>query len=72
MTADRSTVNGWLRKLEKAADEHEPGDTWRAFVFREILHKAWTDGWARGHDDHRDDTHEAQRAVRRAVKETEQ
>lgn len=71
MTADRSTENGWLRKLEEAADSHEAGSTHRAFMFRQILHAAWVDGWERGYDDFRDDAFNAERAVRKASKEAE-
>jgi hypothetical protein len=71
MTADRSTENGWIRKLEEAADSHEPGSTHRAFTFRQILHAAWADGWERGNDDSRDDAFNAERAARKAAKETQ-
>lgn len=67
--ADRMTENNWLRRLEKAADEHEPGDPYRTSVFRDIIHKAWEDGRERGYNDGLDDTHEAQRAAERAAKE---
>ena len=63
MSADRSTETNWLRNLEKAADEYEPGDTHRAFVFRDILRKAWEDGRERGYNDGLDDTYRAQRAA---------
>lgn len=72
MTADRSTENGWLRKLEEAADGHEVGGTHRAFTFRQILHAAWADGWERGYDDFRDDAFNAERAAKKAAKEAEQ
>lgn len=49
------TEEGWLRKLEKGADEHTPGSTWRASVFRQIIAAAWTAGRERGYDDCRDD-----------------
>lgn len=69
MSADRSTVEGWLRKMEKAADEHENGDTWRSQVFRQMLNEAWTDGRERGYDDARDDQSRAAYAVRTAQRE---
>lgn len=59
MTADRSAIEGWLRKMEKAADEHEVGDTWRATVFRQALNEAWADGHDRGYRDHYDDASRA-------------
>jgi hypothetical protein len=69
VTADRSTVEGWLRKMEKAADEHETGDTWRSQVFRQMLNEAWADGRERGYDDARDDQSRAAHAVRTAQRE---
>jgi hypothetical protein len=68
VSADRSTENDWLRKLEKAADEHEPGNPYRTFAFRQILQAAWNDGRERGYDDCRDDVHEAERAARAAAR----
>ena len=68
MTADRSTVENWVRTMEKAADEHD-GGTWRAFTFREILAAAWADGHGRGYDDCRDDHDRAAGAARRAARE---
>lgn len=69
MTANRSTVETWVRKLEAAADGHDDSSTFRAFTFREILAAAWADGWGRGYDDCRDDTERAAGAARRAVRE---
>jgi hypothetical protein len=68
VTADRSTVETWLRKLEKAADEHD-GDTYRAWVFREVIAEAWADGHGRGYDDSRDDHDRAAATARRAARE---
>ena len=67
MSADRSTEEGWLRKLEKAADEHTPGETYRALVFRQIIAAAWAAGRERGYDDCRDDTHRAERAAKQTL-----
>lgn len=64
MTADRSAVEGWLRKMEKAADEHEVGDTWRATVFRQALAEAWAHGHERGYHDCYDDASRARQDVR--------
>lgn len=72
MTADRSTVESWLRKLEKACDEHEPGSTYRAFVFRQVLNDAWIDGRGRGYDDCQDDVYRAARDAKNAAKEKQQ
>jgi hypothetical protein len=70
MTADRSTVQDWLRDLEKAADEHSGDDpTYRAWVFRNVLTAAWQDGHGRGYDDCRDDHDRAAAAARRAARE---
>jgi hypothetical protein len=69
VSADRSTENGWLRKLEKAADEHQPGDPYRTFVFRQILQAAWNDGRERGYDDCHDDVQEAERVARKAARQ---
>lgn len=68
MTADRSALDGWLRKMEKAADEHETGDTWRATVFRQMLNEAWTAGHERGYHDCYDDTSRANQAAREAAR----
>jgi hypothetical protein len=68
MTADRSTVESWLRRLEKAADEHELGDTHRAYTFREVLAAAWADGHGRGYADSSDDTYRATRDAKTAAK----
>lgn len=71
MTAGRNSVDGWLYKLEKAADEHEVGDINRRFVFRQILGKAWEEGRDRGYNDGLDDAHQtkyaAEEAARRAA-----
>lgn len=64
MTADRSTVEGWLRKMEKAADEHEVGDTWRATVFRQVIAAAWAAGHDRGYHDCYDDASRARQDAR--------
>lgn len=69
MTADRSTVEGWLRKLEEAADEHSDDPTYRAWVFRGVLAAAWQHGQERGYDDCRDDVSRAEGAARRAARE---
>jgi hypothetical protein len=76
VTADRSSIDGWLYKLEKAADEHEVGDVNRRFVFRQILGKAWDDGRERGYYDGLDDAqhakYAAEEAARKAAKEASQ
>jgi hypothetical protein len=64
VTADRSIIEGWLRKMEKAADEHEVGDTWRATVFRKALADAWADGHDRGYHDCYDDASRARQDAR--------
>jgi hypothetical protein len=69
VTADRSTVQGWLRDLEKAADEHSEDPTYRAWVFRNALTAAWQDGHGRGYDDCRDDHDRAAAAARLAARE---
>lgn len=69
MTADRSTVENWLRRMEEAADEHEPGSTYRAFTFREVIAAAWAAGHGRGYDDCREDAHRAKRAADKAARE---
>jgi len=58
VTADRSTVENWVRTMEKAADEHD-GGTWRAFTFRQVIAAAWAAGHGRGYDDCRDDVSRA-------------
>jgi predicted nucleic acid-binding Zn ribbon protein len=67
VTGDRSTVETWLRKMEKAADEHEVGDTWRATVFRQALSEAWAAGHDRGYHDCYDDTSRARHDARKAT-----
>lgn len=69
MTADRSTEEGWLRKLEKAADDTDDDFAGRARVFREILAKAWADGRERGYADSNDDHWRAESARRKAERE---
>lgn len=69
MTADRSTVQDWLRTLEKAADEHTDDPTYRAWMFRGVLNAVWQDGRERGYDDCRDDYDRAAAAARRAARE---
>lgn len=75
MTADRSTEEGWLRKLEEIADEQDGDRLNRAFVFRDILTKAWKAGWDRGYQDHSADAWRAdyaqQKAERAAATEKE-
>lgn len=68
MTADRSTVEGWLRKLETAASHGDDiaGRVYRADVFRAVLGDAWADGRERGYMDHRDDVNRAEAAQREA------
>lgn len=53
--------------MDKAADEHEPGDTWRATVFRQIIAAAWADGHDRGYHDCYDDTPRARRSAAKAA-----
>jgi hypothetical protein len=67
VSADRSTENGWLRKIEKAAADNKPADTYLAWVVRQILREAWKDGWERGYEDCREDTEQAQRAAKKAA-----
>jgi hypothetical protein len=69
VTADRSTVENWVRRMEKAADEHDGSGTYRAFTFREVIAAAWADGHGRGYDDCRDDISRAASAARRAARE---
>lgn len=69
MTADRSTVEGWLRKMEKAVIEYSDDPTYQAWVFRGVLDAAWRDGQARGYDDCRDDHDRAAAAARRTARE---
>jgi hypothetical protein len=57
-----------MRKLEKAADEHELGDSDRAFVFREVLRDAFEEGRQRGYLDGSDDERRALQDERRALK----
>ena len=71
MTADRSTVEGWLRRIEDAAAAHDPGDTWLATVAREVIAAAWADGHERGYDDARDDQARAAARQRQATREAE-
>lgn len=69
MSADRSTEEGWLRKLENVADDEDDDFAGRARIFREILAKAWADGWARGYADRNDDHWRAELARRQAERE---
>jgi hypothetical protein len=69
VSADRSTTDGWLRKLEDAANEHSDDPTWRAWAFRSVIAEAWQDGHGRGYDDCRDDHDRARAAERRAARE---
>lgn len=69
MTADRSTEEGWLRRLETAANEHQPGELGRALTFREVLAEAWAHGRERGWDDARDDQFRAENEATKTAKE---
>jgi hypothetical protein len=69
VTADRSTEEGWLRKLEKVADDEDDDFAGRARIFRDILAKAWADGWERGYADRNDDHWRADSARRQAERE---
>lgn len=69
MTADRSTVEGWLRKIEDVAAEHDASDTWLAIVAREAIAAAWADGHDRGYRDCRDDHARAAARQRQAARE---
>jgi hypothetical protein len=68
VTADRSTVENWVRKLEKAADEYSDDPTYRAWVFRKVLAAAWQHGQERGYDDCCDDHNRAASAARQAAR----
>lgn len=69
MTADRSTEEGWLRKLEEIADDRDGDLLNRAFVFRRILAEAWKAGWDRGYFDHSGDVFRAEYAQQKAERE---
>lgn len=69
VSADRSTVEGWLRKLEKVADDEDDDYAGRARIFRDILNQAWADGRERGYADSNDDHWRADSARRQAERE---
>lgn len=69
VSADRSTEEGWLRKLEEVADATDGDRLNRTFVFRDILAKAWKAGWDRGYSDHSSDVWRAEYAQQKAERE---
>lgn len=63
-----SEAKNFLRELERAADEHDATDSWRAREFRRVIGKAFAAGWDEGYTSGSEDEYQAARAVEKRAK----